>query len=157
LLRASESAADPVGHLCVPKRVEPNMRVDREALILRCTLPQPESLEEIDRVGLRALERVLQCGLEARADVEDDVSGADAFDVPRGQLDVVRLGSRRREVHHVYLRAADLLGCVGERIEGSHDRRRTPALTIAAGAASTNTESDYEYENYSRYYKMSLP
>ena len=72
-------------------------------------LAELEAVEQVDR-RVAAFGGVLERGLEPLAQVEDEVGVAHLFDVPHGQLDIVRLRAGGREVRHLDAIAADL-GC----------------------------------------------
>jgi hypothetical protein len=99
-------------------------------------------VEHVERATVAPLHGVLEGGLEAAADVDDEVGAPNRLDVARGELHVVRLDARWREVHHLVDQAArDLLGCPRERVKGRHDGSlRCRAL---AGAAD-GQKRDYD-------------
>ena len=72
-------------------RIEPDVRV---AVARAAAMPSSAS----SFVAVRAAERLLDRGLEAVREVEHEVGLLEARDVLRRQLEVVRLGARRREV-----------------------------------------------------------
>src|SRR6185295_7348202 len=78
-----ELLADPLCDRRVPDRIEPNVRILRLA---RC--------EEVHRVRVRRVDRVLECRLEVLSEVEDEVGVGDGADVAAGELEVVRLDPR---------------------------------------------------------------
>ena len=57
--------------------------------------------QQIQRPALAQVDRVFERGLEAAADVDDELGVADRLDVARRELDVVRLDTRRREIDDV--------------------------------------------------------
>ena len=72
----------------------------------------------VTHAGVRAGRGPLELRLEAVAHQHHEVGALHGHDVVGRQFEVVRLGARRRQVRHVHARAADLLGGVGEGIEG---------------------------------------
>ena len=130
LLGLPSACADPRTMRGVAERVEPDVRIASRA-------DQRQPVEEVERPAVRAVDGSLERRLEAAAEVEDEVGGADALDVARRELDVVRLGAGRREVRDGHPVAADLLGRVRERIEAGDDRRcgrRRRRRAAAAGS-----------------------
>ncbi len=101
----TDSSRDPLDGLREAHRVEPDVRI----------LSWPEKVE---RAAVSRLDRILERGLEAAADVDDEFGVADRLDVARRQLDVVGLDTGRREVDDLVRAARDLLGRPGEWIEG---------------------------------------
>ena len=81
---------------------------------------------------MRSLDRLFDGRLEAVREIQDDAGGLDAFDVARRELDVVRLGARRREVVDLERRAAGPLRREGEGIERRHDAVPTSGRRRAA-------------------------
>ena len=76
---------------------------------------------------------VLELRLEALAEQQDEICVPQLPDVSGRRLEVVRLGSGRREVANVHGRPADLLRGKRERIEGRGDAR---SLILGAAAAT---------------------
>ena len=93
---------------------------------------QPDSLEHVDPLSVRSLDRLFDGRLEAVREIQDDAGGLDAFDVARRELDVVRLGARGREVVDLERRAAGPLRREGEGIERRHDAVATSSRRRAA-------------------------
>ena len=90
----------------------------------------------------RAVDRVLERGLEAATDVDDELGVANRLDVARRELDVVRLDTGRREVDDV----VDCVGCDAARrprewIERGDDARASVPLLVAAAAGDQQDES----------------
>jgi hypothetical protein len=93
-------------------RIEPDVRV-MLLVITGGAAAQLEPGQYIDCVALRPCDRILERGLEATAEIENDVGGPNPLGRARSQLEIVRLDARRCEVLDVDGRAADPLG--GER------------------------------------------
>jgi hypothetical protein len=106
-------------------------------LLVRCA-PKLDAFEQVDRRPARAGDGVLDRRLELGVDVEDDIRLLDTSDVPRGQLDVVRLRAGRRQVRDVDGGATDLLSRVLERIERRDDLARR--VVSRPGAAAREHE-----------------
>ena len=98
-------------HLLVPDRVEPDVRITAR-----------RTREQVYRAAAALLHGRFETGHEAAAEIEDDRGLVDIANVPRGELEVVRLGAGRRQVPHVDRGARDLLSGVGDRVERCHDR-----------------------------------
>ena len=88
-----------------------------------------------DTVGAVALlGGLLDRGLETVPEVEHHVGVEDLVDLVGGELEVVGLGARRREVRHLDAVAADALRGVGHRIEARDHR---PAGRLGGGGHRT--------------------
>ena len=107
---------------------------------MRIALPRTKHVER-RTVALR--HRILESGLEASTDVDDQVGVRDLPNVTRGELEIVRLGTRRREVDDVRARASDLLGDPGKGVEAGDDRRRF-RLLIRGAATPRRSDGDGE-------------
>ena len=136
---ASKLRADPLHDLREPNGVEPDVGIER--LLPLLALAELEALEQVDR-RVVALGGVFERGLEALAQVEDEVGVADALDVAHRELDIVRLGSRRGEVRDLDAIAADLGGGECQRIEAGDDVRATVGRTRCVAAAAGDERAD---------------
>ena len=99
---------------------------------------EPRRVERADDAVARA-GCVLELRLEAVAHEQDELRRVDRLDVARRDLEVVRLGARRRQVLDVRAGRGDLLGRVGEGIEGRDDRR-VPGRARGAAARDDRRE-----------------
>ena len=91
-----------------------------------------DRVEEIDCRRRRRVDRVLEGGLEALAEVEDEVGVGDRRHVATGELEVVRLDAGRGQVPHVDTGVGDLLSGKRQWIEGGDDRAIARARVAAA-------------------------
>ena len=98
----------------------------------RIALPRTKHVE---RRTVAPRHRILESGLEASTDVDDQVGVRDLPNVTRGELEIVGLGARGREVDDARARASDLLGDPGKGIEAGDDRRRFRPLIRGAATA----------------------
>jgi hypothetical protein len=85
--------------------------------------------KEVDGVCRRRVDRVLEGGLEAVAEVEHELCVGDRTDVTAGELEVVRLDTRRGQVADVDPVPTDLLGGEGQWVESGDDVRSLPYLS----------------------------
>src|SRR5262249_53099035 len=83
-----------------------------------------------------ALRGLLDRGLEPTAQVENEVGVTNLLDVLRGELHVVRLGARRRQIGDVNSWTADLRRHPRERVEGGHDRLLAGCGRVARAPAA---------------------
>ena len=143
-----ERIADASRLFGVAERIEPDMRISGD---------QVQPFKEIELLAVRTVHGPLEAGLKAGAEIEHDVGLADPLHVSRRELDVVRLGAGRGEVPDGHLVAADLLGRVGEGIEGRGDRDAVvsgPAVAAASGSESGDgrkNENDSHYQQPVQY------
>ena len=121
---ATNSSRDPLDSLREANRVQPDVRI----------LSGPEKVE---RAAVSRLDRILERGLEAAADVDDEFGVANRLDVARRQLDVVGLDTGRREVDDLVRATRDLLRRPREWVErGDVDprlERRVLGVRCTAG------------------------
>jgi hypothetical protein len=94
--RLAERTCDLPDDLRVAVRVEPDVRIGDGFLALG-TLQQLLAGQQVDG-PIVALDRLLQRRHEPLAEVEHRVGAPHVLDVARGQLEVVRLGPRRRQI-----------------------------------------------------------
>ncbi len=80
-----------------------------------------EVLEHLERSRVAIARDLLHRRLEALAHHHDEAGVLQGVDLVGGELEVVGLDPRRREVLDVDVPAADRLRHEGERVEGSHD------------------------------------
>ena len=78
-------------------RVEPDVRVGLARLVADATT-QVDARQCVDPLSARASDRLLDGRLEAVREVEHDIGLLNASHIPRGQLDVMRLGAGRGQV-----------------------------------------------------------
>ena len=123
------------------------MRVDAQVLLRVRRAVHVEALEDVDRLPVRAVHRLLERGLESRSEIEDVVGRAHRLHVACRQLVVVRLGAGRREVSDLELVAGDALGCEGKRIEGRDDRGAILGGGPAAAAAGRQSRGCEQSRN----------
>ena len=84
--------------------------------------PQADSAQHVEALTRCSRDRLLHRRLEAVREIENDVRLLHLGNLARRQLDVVRLGARRRQVLHVDRRPPGALGRKGKRVEGCDDR-----------------------------------
>ena len=144
--RRAERGGDLPRDLGEADRVEPDVWV--ETLPLRRETPDVDAGEHVERRPAPAVDGLLHRGLKAVSGVDGERRVPHAPDVAGGQLEVVRLGTRRGEVHDLGVRAGDLAGGIGEGVEGRHD-----CVVARGGTAAGRRRSDREgdaQENDSR-------
>ena len=88
--RSADRPSDPFDCLGEADRVEPDVRI--LALV-----------DQIERPALTRVDRILERGLKATADVDDQFGLADRLDVAGRKLDVVGLDSRPSQVDDLAL------------------------------------------------------
>ena len=110
-------------------RVEARDRARRAGRSRRRRAPRADR----PSVPARRRARASSDGLEPAAEIEDDVGLLHGLHVVDGQLVVVRLDARRREVRDRRV-TADLLGGEGERIEGRDDAASSGAVRLRTAA-----------------------
>ena len=147
--RGEQRRADSRRHACEEDRIEPHVRVRRQTRLGTVCRVKRQPGEDVHFLAARLLDRLAHRRLEAMAEVEDDARVLDRGDFLRCQLQVVRLGSRRREVLDVERRPSDPLGGVGKGIERRNHRVRP---TGAARPAARKDPGQDKNENYSRYH-----
>ena len=98
----------------VAERIEPDVRVVAEPVEAR-------RVEQRDDVRVRVTGGAFELWLEAVAHQQHRPGRLHRRHVVGRQLEIVWLGAGRRQVRDVHARAPDLLGRVGERIEGRDD------------------------------------
>src|SRR5947207_4387757 len=108
------SLADARDDLRVAERIEPDVGVVVRVLI------EPRGVEQAEHV-LAVPGGLLQLGLKPVSEQEDDVGSVNLGDVFGRDLEIMRLGTRRRQITNVNLRAADLLRSERKGIEASDD------------------------------------
>ena len=97
----------------------------------------PAAVEVAEHPQRRAVPHVgsvLDRGLEAVAQHDREAHVEDGVDVVGVELEVVRLGTGRRQVVHPDVTAADLPGCLGERVEGRGDVEAVATCPSGPGA-----------------------
>ena len=109
-------------------------------LVLHGTEVDP--LEEVDPVRVRGRDRLRDRRLEALTEIEDVVRPLDRDDVGGLELEVVRLGAGGGEVPHRHRRAADLLGCIRDGVEGRDDAPLTGSSTRRDGDPHEHDPTD---------------
>jgi hypothetical protein len=101
---------------------------------------------------LAGARRVLELGLEAVAEEEDEIRLPDRRDILRRDLEVVRLRPGRSEVLDVYGAVPDLFGGLRERIEARYHgllrRRRRGATSAARRADEEHRRNENEYQSH---------
>ena len=139
----AERPGDRARDLGVADRVEPDVRVEPAADTQRARV-----VEDVEGRPAPPVDRSLDRGLEPVADVHDERRLLDAPDVPRRQLEVVRLGAGRRQVGDTDVLPSDLLGRVRQGIEG-RDHRVSGGIAAAPTRCDNRRQADAQ-ENDSR-------
>ena len=131
--RTTERPGDSACDRRVPDRIEPDVWV--EPLAARGSRTEIDAVEDVERRAAPPLGRLLHRGLEPVADVHEEPCLLHAADVPGRELEVVRLGAGRREVHDLGRRTGDLARRVRQRIEGRDDGIALRRVGAAPGEA----------------------
>ena len=104
--------------------------------------PQADSAQHVEALTRCSCGRLLHRRLEAVREIENDVRLLHLGNLARRQLDVVRLGARRRQVLHVGRRPAGALGCKRKRVEGCDDRLAAPCSGRSAATGRRDEQGD---------------
>ena len=142
--RPAKGSAHLLDDVREANRIEPDVRI-RVARFVADAGAERLTLQHVDRLAAGVAHRVGDRGLEVVGQIEDELGALDLADLFRGQLDVVGLRTRRRQVVHVHGRAADLLGRPCDRIEGGDDRtaaRRGARTAARHGGRKAHCEND---------------
>ena len=106
---------------CEEDRIEPHVRIGRQTCLGIVCRVKRQPGEDVHSLAACLLDRLAHRRLEAMAEVEDDARVLDLCNLLRCQLQVVRLGSRRREVLDV---EASALRSARPRRQGDRRRQR---------------------------------
>ena len=147
---AGERCFDRLAHLGVEHRIQPDVRVDRDAVaaLSRRRCQRGQIGEQVDRDTSRIGDRVLDGGLKSLTQVEHEVGRLDRRDGVGCELQVVRLHARRREVHDVDVVSADRFdGC----LDGVERRdHRYPALRPGAALIARRARGSEQHQRRER-------
>ena len=149
LARTPERTADLVDDRGVAAWVEPDVRIDRSRSGFdehrRAVLS-----EKLQRRPFTAADGLCDGRLETCTEIEDEIGVEDVADRSRGQLQIVRLRTSRREILDGHRSPADLLGGVRKGIEPGDNLRRSRADRRRLRTATRRERGDHRQQRQRR-------